>query len=1013
MAYTLYAILIWWTVVNSAMALGAGGQVPPAAHESNSEPVLGLDLDIRVLPLYRQILIDPNRRGLIPSTAQSVTRLEEGLADDRKALAEAKPEKQGFRRNRLFDRLVQKGLYWQAVVVGDRDNGADMATANRILGETHQEIFTLGPQILKDLNAPKERAAVLLQLILAQAQYEDKRSQALRNLAKIRPQLTHPRHLELVDFLLALEAINDPQADTRRVAVKNLETLANRLDRRYSTLSSLAIARSLAGFSSIGRPAWDSNPEFVTYLRYVSRLCQSLTPNEKNAIFDFSLGVWVLQPSFDNKWDPVPFNVGCYEQARQFPAFLERLAISAAKNRQADRAMALYQHVNAKLSSPLQKQMINLKMALLLREEYKQGRKREGYQEFLVGSQQTFRGTPHGVRVAQLHDEFLIDELNRGLAPSPPPAVLVSLRPMYQKYLDSSAENPDSRTIRSKWADVLANFGLRQEATTTLISLAQGSSGSVRGQYLSRALTLEMQTLNWNLRDPWSNSIGKSEAGLSNLKQTLVLMREQATGNQLALQSLNIAVIDRHLGAHESARQQLRDVLDSLVDRSLRWDTFTVLVAYALEGKDYPDLEKLCLMGRKNDLQLSRPLDVYRHLDELYLLALERQADALLATGQNEIANAKLMSLIGELRASERRNRARYLLARSQQELQRYPEALAQLQAIEKDGVRDDTYKQALLDKGALLMAQGDLPGSVQAYSAFIQNFPNDGRRKEAHFVIVDCLLAQQKYGEARENISRLLLNKNMEDSELNSLSQKLMRIHQASLNNQWIRDDIAMLEKTLPDKPELRARLAGLGYRENQNGNVQTKENFQLRLRDQSSSLFVVSDLMSQIAFEKARKDAEMGFAVVQKALLGSQETVFKGIQDNYTKVRSAYAEACRVPYASHCAPALYETLFQAQRYRGLLQDLNIDQQGPEVVQAKGDLNTFFGQEAEALEKRLADAVQHGNTLPDWILKLSVGDETFWRYSAAAAARQVNYLALPSEMTGKSSFSFTKGGTE
>jgi hypothetical protein len=92
---------------------------------------------------------------------------------------------------------------------------------------------------------------------------------------------------------------------------------------------------------------------------------------------------------------------------------------------------------------------------------------------------------------------------------------------------------------------------------------------------------------------------------------------------------------------------------------------------------------------------------------------------------------------------------------------------------------------------------------------------------------------------------------------------------------------------------------------------------------------------------------------------------------------------------------------------------DLSTEQPAPETTVVQTELNRYFIQEVEALEKRLADAIQHGNTLPDWITKLSVGDETFWRYSASAAARQINYLALPSEMAGKSSFSFAKGSAE
>ncbi|WP_141732893.1 tetratricopeptide repeat protein [Oligoflexus tunisiensis] len=1009
MKYLLLAIFL----AVSGMHAAARVRTAPAASDNSQDPVLGLDLDVRTLPLYRQILMDPNRKGLIPKTEESLARLEQTLEADRKALAESPPERYTYLRMRLFDRLVQKSLYWQAVVVGDRPNAADPATSLKILQETHQEIFVLGPQIVKDLNAPREQAAVLLQLLLAQAQYDDKRSQAVRNLGKIRAQLTHPKHLELVDFLTRLEALHEARTDQRRQAIKQLETLANRLDRRFSSLASLAIARSLAGFSSSGRLVADPSPDYASYLRYVSRLCQSLTPAEKNAIFDFTLGIWSLQQGFDHQWDPVPFNISCYEQARQFPAFLERMAQASVRRQQVDRALALYQHLSTRLSVPRQKQQINLKIALILRSEYLQGRKNAAYQDFLISSQQTWRGTPYGIRIAQLHDEFMHQELNKGLAPHPASAFLIALRPLYQKYMDSSAENPDARTIRAKWADVLAAQGFPQEAVSTLTSLAQGSSGVVRSQYLNQALSLQLKTVGWNIANPWKNESEKDEASLGSLKQIMLLIREQTPENERAHQTLNLAVIDRQLGLHESARQQLRESLERLPDRSLRTESFTALCAYALANKDFADLENLGLLGRRMDLELTRPVDVHRTRDELYLVALEKQADALVSTAQHELAIQKLTQLISELKPSGRRNRARYLVARSYQNLQKFAETREQLQAIERDGIRDEIYRQALLDKGALLMAQGELAESVQTYSAFIQYFPNDSRRREAQFVIIDGLMAKARHDEARSSISLLLASRDLEDAEVNSLSTRLMRVHQATLNNQWIREDLAMLEKNLPDRPELRARLAGLAYRENQSGSPQLRESVSLRLRDQGSSLFVVSDLMSQIAFERARKDAESGFALVQKSLMSGQDNIFQTIQDNYQRVRSAYAEACQVPYASHCGPALYETMFQAQRYRGLLQDLSMEQPGPEIMLARQELNTFFTQETEALEKRLADAIQHGNTLPDWILKLSVGDETFWRYSASAAARQINYLALPSEMADTSSFSFTQGSAE
>jgi hypothetical protein len=118
-------------------ALAAEAASSSVTAETSADPVLGLDLDVRTLPLYKQILMDPNRKGLIPTSAESLVRLEEALTSDRKALAESKPERQATLRARLFDRLVQKALYWQAVTVGDRVSPEDPATSRRSLQEAH------------------------------------------------------------------------------------------------------------------------------------------------------------------------------------------------------------------------------------------------------------------------------------------------------------------------------------------------------------------------------------------------------------------------------------------------------------------------------------------------------------------------------------------------------------------------------------------------------------------------------------------------------------------------------------------------------------------------------------------------------------------------------------------------------------------------------------------------------------------------------------------------------------
>ena len=115
---------------------------------------------------------------------------------------------------------------------------------------------------------------------------------------------------------------------------------------------------------------------------------------------------------------------------------------------------------------------------------------------------------------------------------------------------------------------------------------------------------------------------------------------------------------------------------------------------------------------------------------------------------------------------------------------------------------------------------------------------------------------------------------------------------------------------------------------------------------------------------------------------------------------------KACDLPYASHCAPAISEILFEARRYEQWL-DQSI---GPMGNNETRELKAYFAKEQKAFTRQLNDAISRGNNEARWLNAFSRENKDMWRFMGLGSQNGLSNLDIPQQLKGQYTFNFSQG---
>ncbi|RYZ50703.1 MAG: hypothetical protein EOP07_22515, partial [Proteobacteria bacterium] len=562
-----------------------------AAVAVESERTLKLEADDCCVPLMQSFLLDPSRLSEVPKNKEGLDRLIAQIEVDRKALPKA--ENKLYHIRRIAESLVVRAMYWQL-----KDDGTNFADGKARI-KAQQELLAFAPLAIRSLNRKEDKQAILFPVALTQYLLNPKQGSLALNGLNLR----EGRQGDLLEYLKSFDQVSKGNL----ASIKALENKAARIGKKASVAAALIKARTLSKTDS----------SYRSELLYASRLCQDLNAPERDKIFRFSMGVWTKAQDFKNQWEPVPFQVSCFESSPGFASLLENLAIFARGEGRLEKAAAYYADAVLKTKDETQKADLSSKLADTHRQAYARDGKREIYQSYLVQAESQFHSLPQGVRFLQMHDDLIRWEIAKKMKIDPKPEDLRDVRNIYDRYITAAAFSPSARRVRAEWVELLIKHKAMDEAVDSLLSLAKGSSGIVREKYLRQALSYQTTALSIDLEKPWSFPETKDQRQLVRLADIMDLLAPFNRG-QLRF-AISRGRVSERLGLSDDARRRFVTILPTAPDAKDRNELFTSLLLSAIQLRDYAEIEKLIDLSKKQGYQLTQALPENKKLSDLYI----------------------------------------------------------------------------------------------------------------------------------------------------------------------------------------------------------------------------------------------------------------------------------------------------------------------------------------------------------------------------------------------------------
>ncbi|RZA17422.1 MAG: hypothetical protein EOP10_22790 [Proteobacteria bacterium] len=599
----------------------------------------------------------------------------------------------------------------------------------------------------------------------------------------------------------------------------------------------------------------------------------------------------------------------------------------------------------------------------------------------------------------QLHDELIAGEVALGLKAEPSSAQVTNTRVVYNRYMESASFSPGARRIRGLWVDLLVMNKEIDEAIETLLSLSRGSAGIVRQSYVNRALDLQNQMLAWNESNPWQLNPAADIRQLARLGQIVDLMAASGQ-NKSSLQILRAQIAQR-LGLTQEARIRFQKTLMTATKPSDQNKIFTTLLLSALNSMNLPEIERLSEESFAKGFQLSEALPENKSIKQLYLDTLVAMVENLYTRSEWLKSRAKVDKVIPLLADVALRNRLLYMKARSFQNESMFTDALASLDIIDASSLSNELWQEAVLEKATLLLGQANIEGSTLSYERYLSVLPNGERVNEVRIGLVDLLMAQGRWADARTHLRTLILNPGSDEEDLNIWGQKLVEVHKNLLDVNLLSQDIDAFNKLKFENKSVLAQLL----------HIQLKKVPHLEVEkyflEQDFSVSSVQDLITENAYLKAKEYSAKNYATLESKLRSPALVQENEVRTAYDSLAKVYLKVCDRPGSAYCALALGELVHEIDRYQDLASTLKSGEQKSLAVEA------YLGAEKIALEKQVQDAVRIRSGAAQWLGEQSREDESMWRYIGVNLQKGIGTLDLPSLISKDASLHYSQGGPQ
>ena len=597
----------------------------------------------------------------------------------------------------------------------------------------HRELVKTGLKLLKSTKMQRNKIIYNVALSLFNLRkYREAHKQFSNLLSK---SFSNPLALKagLATYLIDLEI-------KKSIPVVSWQRLMAKFDVRGKIIIHLATAQHLAGLNLHGEREKRASPRYRHYLQQLSPLLSDVSSDTQAMVLAFMIGV-VRKAETTIDWQRFPVRIETFAYTAEFPALLERQALSALAQKRFGAALGLYKRLLPMVKGRKTQHIVR-RLLVIAKKFYLQRRDSKEYRKIMHLSSNYLKSEADK-KLLDKYIQFLINKES------------VALQAMQEQQLKQtlllikdmlSLQTSTAYTIVNK--ETLAEIYLRLNNLVGAVNIYYGlfkEMGGKTQKYIDSAIKYQHQLAQWPQTLVWQPQPRRLRAERLRLlkmyeqKAPLMAKQDWHVIAQRGLLALNLNMKDKAWGLWVSSMQHANPKIAPLA-------IGRVLNDY-LQSKFWIKAETLIKRCLRFAI-LPQVADKKMPLRKIYVDVVDKVIRFYLKT--NNLAEAKSKSIEFFKLFPKDSHQPENLLRLAEILIKRreYIQAMFYLVELVNNYQNNNYFRQGLLLAANLAVKQADEQKAVVLYRLFYQHYPKDKAVRNVVLQLIKLYESLRLYGD-------------------------------------------------------------------------------------------------------------------------------------------------------------------------------------------------------------------------------------------------------------------------
>ncbi len=977
-----------------AMTFGLMAAEPLLAQKALS-PILPLPVaNHGVSRAGDEILRDP---GLKQSQLSDDMSAEQTLQDINNLKDELKHTK-GPRRLEILEELYGTQAvyanYLEDVIGGKFESTLQGAPAQKRLESTRQELIRHGSAVAKEHKNKKVKSRAMYHVLTTQYVMGSNRTTALKNLQTLSNKLDG-RLAAKVRYLSAMHQI---KYGDRKKGQHELAKIYGSLPRDAKASASLTLAQSFAGLNGNGRKVAATDKRYRSFLNAGVQAAAQKSDDARESVLAQGITIWNAAEGRSIDWAKAPFSMKPFENNAGRYAVLERVALQHHRKGDTVSALKNYVRIARFMEGHSAAAAIDQRIVDLQYQEFKKTKNVKPYESTLVSMEQKYRdhsalGTQNTKQAQLAHQSFakqyrnlvftMLQSARRKNSPSKFRNDAIAVANRYEGRLQDENERAD---VKASIAELHALERRHGEAVAIYMDLVLNAKNGKTAQYLKSAIASQRVLANWPEEAPW-NALPKGRGESRTALREMYTQWHSMNGNKIDWHVVaHIGLLGISLNQAEEAFKLWEGAVAKAPQHAhaARASGF-MLVAYQKQ-KNWGKLESTARLCLQHGI---RPMAGSKSLNPMTFLA-----DALFyggkeALSQNQYADAvkKFEEFTQSFKSDKRRDEGLFDLSSAYRGNQQHPQSIATLTRLVQEYPSSKFNHDALLRGGAWALPMAYEEQTMFFYTRFLNQYRNDTQAPMIRSTMISLYLGRQLYG----NAGRLMLDqgevKNANREQKLRAALAYMDLEERYGDRSKARSGAKRALALAGNDAAVKAKVLAFEAREAQaTNNAAALPALEQQLDKLDSGVPEVAEALAHVRFMMAESQATQTkdeiFNIGLKDPMGTLEKHY----NIFVRTANLYKRICDNSEVAYCAPAMLRLSQITSNSIMTIQDLalpeTLDEKTVNAFNAKKEeLIALLAREAQAADIKASELVVQGHSTPDWTQEILWTSSQDWNF--------------------------------